>query len=46
MRNTTATVLLAFMLVLVIAGVGAGAHAIFSWEPGSMDFCYGYAICR
>lgn len=45
--NTTATaILLAFMLVLLIGGIGAGTHAIYTSKSSDVDFCYGYAICR
>lgn len=44
MRNTIGIAVLAFMLILGIAG--AGAHIIYSPPLDASDFCYGYAICQ
>lgn len=38
---------IAVLAVLFMVGMaGAGAHMIYSPQPGADDFCYGYAICQ
>lgn len=41
MGNASGLMLLTFVLILGIAGLGV----IYS-QPGEVDWCYGYAICR
>lgn len=43
-ENTGIFALLAFILILELAG--AGAYLITSAHANPTDFCFGYAICQ
>lgn len=45
MRNAASTIRFAFVLILLITGMGAGARAVHSSAQDTSAPCYGYAIC-